>query len=194
MIVSFPPLFEADIEALITGEYIAWIELYEDTNLVYSGSEESWAGQPTITFSHQFVSEIPQGERTVTLKIWGNDPDTYGERDFPVRVAGKGVPQVIGYTLAYPTPFKPVSENQTLRIAYNLTADTDVSLIIFDTAGRHLLTRKFNAGVNGGRLGYNQFDWNGVTDFGSYIGNGLYVFQIVKGSKVLARGYIVVHD
>lgn len=193
-VIAPAPSFEAQIDMLISGEYVAWVELHEDTNLVYSGSEESWAGEPTITFSYQFMSEMPQGDRVVRIKIWGSDPDTYAEREFAVRVAGKGIPQVIGYTLAYPTPFKPLSRGDTLRIAYNLSADADVLLILFDTAGRNLLTRKFNAGTNGGRLGYNQFEWNGATDFGAYIGNGLYIYQIVKGNKVLARGYIVVHD
>ncbi len=98
---------------------------------------------------------------------------------------------------AYPSVFKPatgVGDERTLRIAYDLTAHASVTLYLYDVGGKIIWTYKAAAGAEGGRAGYNEVDWNGITDLGGYIGNGIYVLKIVSGDKVLGTGKIVVYE
>jgi flagellar hook assembly protein FlgD len=54
------------------------------------------------------------------------------------------------------------------------------------------MTKKFRAGGEGGKAGYNQFTWNGITDFGKTVGNGIYVYKIISKGKVIGTGKLVV--
>jgi flagellar hook assembly protein FlgD len=52
----------------------------------------------------------------------------------------------------------------------------------------------FNSGQNGGKAGVNAVSWNGRTLFGEVGGNGMYVYKIVSGNKVLGSSKIVILD
>ena len=104
-----------------------------------------------------------------------------------------GPAKIMGEPLSYPEVFKPLSGNP-VTIAYNLTADVDTTIFIYDISGNIVLTRKFRAGQAGGRAGYNGISWNGKTDFGQIVGNGIYIYKITSGKKVLGAGKLVVYD
>ena len=151
----------------------------------------------TVTFTidppwqpgnYQLIIEARDKEFTDAFPE-GNPNFWYG--DLQVEV---GPLRVLGNILGYPSVFKPVSEGPT-TIAYNLSRNADTTIYIFDVSGQVVLTRKFSSGTNGGRVGYNDFEWNGVSDIGGgYIGNGIYLIQVTSGGKDIGRGKLVVFE
>lgn len=140
------------------------------------------------------ITGYPLGEGlyTVTVEAMdraGNWADPWTGR---VRVM-YGEVQLMGSVLSYPTPFKPLS-GRPVTIAYTLSIDADVTIYMYDVGGRVVLTKKFGGGSLGGRAGYNSFDWDGTTDFGLKIGNGIYVYKITSGKRSLGTGKLVVYD
>jgi len=109
-----------------------------------------------------------------------------------VRVIAGDV-DVVGPTLAYPTPFSPLS-GDSMIISYTLSRNADVAFYMYDVSGRIVLTKKFDSGMEGGRAGYNDFSWDGITNFGNVAGNGIYVYKIVSGNRAIATGKLVVLD
>lgn len=101
-----------------------------------------------------------------------------------------------GAPVAYPGVFKPESVGGNLTFAYTLTSDTPVTIYVFDITGR-VIWRKVippGPGGQGGSAGYNKVEWNGITDFGSVVGNGVFIYKVISRKKVLGSGKIVVYD
>ncbi|MFA5887050.1 MAG: DUF1565 domain-containing protein [Patescibacteria group bacterium] len=88
----------------------------------------------------------------------------------------------------------PVVWNRTnpLRMAYRLTADQATRLVIFSSSGTIVFNNQYAAGSNGGRIGYNEINWDGKNPSGNCVGNGVYVVQLIAGSERIAKGYITV--
>ena len=101
--------------------------------------------------------------------------------------------KVIGPIMIYPTPFSP-RRDKIVKIVYNLTADGDVTTYNISTDGRIVWTHKSISGTEGGKAGYNELEWDGLTDFGHIIGNGIYPIKIVSKGKVKASGKMVVFE
>ncbi len=102
--------------------------------------------------------------------------------------------EMIGPTIAYPTPYKPLSQVD-LTISYSLSTNSNVSVFIYDISGQVVLRRNYMAGSEGGKAGYNAINWNGISDIGGgYVGNGIYVYKIVSEGKAIGTGKIVVFD
>jgi hypothetical protein len=104
-----------------------------------------------------------------------------------------GKVELIGPILSYPTPFKPLSGNPA-TVAYNLTVDADITIYLYDLAGQVILTKKFKKGLEGGKAGYNSFQWNGMTDMGRVVGNGIYIYKVISKNKIIGTGKLVVLD
>ncbi len=107
---------------------------------------------------------------------------------------GSGGVQMIAPTVVYPTPFRPLVGGGYATISYELNVDAPITIYMYDVGGEVVWTRKFGARTEGGRAGYNEVRWNGITDFGGYAGNGIYVYKIVSGSKLVGTGKLVVYD
>lgn len=105
-------------------------------------------------------------------------------------VVSTGDVKIEGQILNYPNPFAPPS--QTTKIGYMLNKDTAVSIYLFNMVGQ--LVKKIDAasGSQGGKAGYNEVTWDGVTDFGDVAGNDVYICKIVAGGKVLGKVKIAV--
>ncbi|MBU0671524.1 MAG: hypothetical protein KJ732_00680, partial [Candidatus Margulisbacteria bacterium] len=81
------------------------------------------------------------------------------------------------------------------RIAYTLSADQPIQLIIYDVVNmRPIFHRTFAAGQTGGKVGYNEYIWDGTTDSGTTISNGSYVLQGFSNGKLIGQTYFVVID
>jgi len=115
-----------------------------------------------------------------------------GTWDGKVRVIGDGG-AVIGDPLCFPTPYKPLTD-PSVRISYTLSTNSDVTIYMYDISGQIVLTKKFISGFPGGQAGYNDFVWDGQTDFGKIIANGIYVIKIISKGKSIGTGKLIVHD
>jgi hypothetical protein len=92
----------------------------------------------------------------------------YGE-EFPYLVGGSSAPQSFALIGASPNPFNP-----TTAISYQLSANSFVSLKVYNTAGRLVSTL-----VNGQReAGSYQ-----VTFDGSHLASGVYLYSLTAGSN-----------
>ena len=102
--------------------------------------------------------------------------------------------RVVGPVLTYPQTFKPLT-GQTAKIAYNLSADSDIVIYMFDTSGQNVWTGKYFSGEEGGRAGYNEVEFRGTSQLtGGYLGNGVYVYKIIRGEKILGTGYVTIFE
>jgi len=82
-----------------------------------------------------------------------------------------------------PNPFNPVTS-----ISYNLTASSDVSLTIYDTAGRlvkNLVKEKQEAGEH-------SVVWSGVNESGSKVSSGVYFYRLSTGETTETRKMVMV--
>ena len=199
------PTITASIEDDVA---VSKIEIRETSRNLYSGTlAGNWidsTGQGRASYdsaSTTFEYSLQPGNylgsppirHVITIEAWDSSNNSTFET-FLVQVYS-GTVQVIGATLTYPVPFKPVrAPDNPLRIGYTLSKNADVDLMIYDVSGQIVMTRKFRANFEGGRAGYNIVEWNGRTDFGGVIGNGIYIYRIISGKRAIGTGKIIVFD
>ena len=90
-----------------------------------------------------------------------------------------------GNPLNYPNPFVP--SNGTY-ISYYLTNDSNVNINIYDIAGNVIAKKACAIGGNGGSAGYNEVFWDGRTNGGDSVGNGMYVYLIIADGSMIGKG------
>jgi len=180
------------ITATITDEtYVATVEIKvdDDPSIDVTGSLSD------SSLYYQMADKLGDGTHTIRINasdLLGNE----GTKECTVKVIA-GPTRVLGPVLSYPAVFKPLTgtgDEKIARIAYTLTTDANITIYMYDISGQVVLTRKFRAGGEGGRAGYNGVIWDGITDFGSTIGNGVYMYKIISGGKVIGTGKLVVYD
>ncbi|MFA4967221.1 MAG: Ig-like domain-containing protein [Candidatus Margulisiibacteriota bacterium] len=93
---------------------------------------------------------------------------------------------VQGAPLNYPNPFNP--EITSTTIAYTLSKPGNITLSFHDLMGNQIARKSYSSGAEGGKAGYNEILWNGRSDGGNLLGNGIYTYLVVGDGKVLARG------
>jgi hypothetical protein len=85
-------------------------------------------------------------------------------------------PVVWGSVSVYPNPFN----GDRLRMAYQLSANADVFVRIYDLAGHLISEREFVSGTRGGLWGPNDVViWNGKNRFGERASSGLYLIHLI---------------
>jgi len=109
-----------------------------------------------------------------------------------------GTVQMIGPAYNFPNPFKPLTgrtaDDRKTRISYSLNVNATVTILIYDITGHEVHRRTYHSGVEGGRAGVNQIEWDGHDVFGEVVGNGMFVYKIISGNKVIGTGKLVVLD
>jgi parallel beta-helix repeat protein len=188
-VVGPTPLIEADIVDNVGGEGVTYEGITISFGSYIISDIDSYDGTHV---SHRVSSPLGAGLHAVSIEA----QDRVGNNAVPfsgtVRV-GSGQAQVFGPVMTYPTPFKPLSGGNA-TIAYMLTDDARVTIYLYDISGRVVYTGKFGPGSNGGRAGYNAVEWNGISDLGGVVGNGIYVFKITSGKKEIGSGKMVVYE
>lgn len=176
------------------------VTLYFSDYYVVSGNEidsfvfTTEAGVPFYKLSHKLKSPLGAGTYQFYISAADDLGNVGSSAPTTLRQIGGSV-QVMGTPLSYPTPFRPLDKTSgNLRISYTLSKDAKVDIYVYDVGGKIILTKKFFSGSNGGRTGYNDFQWNGTTDFGGLVGNGIFVYKIIAEGKVIGTGKIVVYD
>lgn len=97
----------------------------------------------------------------------------------------QGTPTSIGseavgehYLLAYPNPF-----NYNINIEYYLEDESEASLQVFDIHGR--LVSQIQQGQN--IQGRQQLNWNGSSDTGTELPNGIYLLYLRADNKITVK-------
>ena len=136
-----------------------------------------------LTFKH----DLAAGTHTIQIVAFNTSSDsaTYS-RSLKV---GTGDASATG-ALIYPNPYNPSDGNA--RIGYQLSEDAAVTIYIFNEINQLAWRRNYASGTNGGRVGYNEIEWNGQTDFGQMAANGAYFLRITADGKVVGRIKIAV--
>ena len=104
-------------------------------------------------------------------------------------IPGAGAEIKIDRPLNYPNPFKP-GHGQGTTIGYMLdttTSNVEVTIYIYNLNGTLLWKRAYIQNP-----GYQQVSFSGISDLGEILGNGVYLYQIVSGGKVLGKGKMAV--
>jgi hypothetical protein len=147
-------------------------------------SQETWGGRINVT---------PRVQELHTMNIYISDEALSSKNlDITCRIIGGSV-QVVGTPLNYPNPFKPLSGGTT-KIQYTLSTDTPITIIIYDITGHERKRMSFAAGSPGGQANLNSVTWNGKSFYSDVVGNGMYIYKIISGDKVLGTGKLVILD
>lgn len=92
--------------------------------------------------------------------------------------------------ISYPNPFNP-DRPESITIAYKMTQDVDVKVYIFDITGQLMRTITVSSS-NRGPDGLSRVSWDGKSNFGEVVENGVYLVRIVAGGTTAARTKIMV--
>jgi hypothetical protein len=92
-----------------------------------------------------------------------------------------------------PNPFNPKKDGET-AIVYKLSSDMNTILSIYDMSQKPVWSKSFNAGENGGMAepAENRVMWDGKNNAGVPVANGVYIFIIRSGQKIIAQGQMMV--
>jgi len=94
-----------------------------------------------------------------------------------------------GAPLTYPNPYNGTGN---VSIGYILSKNNSITITIHDLMGSQLVKKSYSSGQAGGKAGYNEVSWNGKTDAGEELGNGIYIYLIIADGKVISRGKLTV--
>ena len=89
-----------------------------------------------------------------------------------------------------PNPFDPRKES--IMIKYDLNANTDTDLYIYDVTGNMICRKFYPYGTNGGNSGTNRVFWDGRNDFKETVANGVYLFRVVSEGRTIGKGKMIV--
>ena len=95
---------------------------------------------------------------------------------------GTTIPEEFSLEQNYPNPFNP-----TTNIIYNLPQSGEYSLKIYNRLGQEVYTL-VNGQLNAGR---HQITWNGVDNFGTKVGSGIYFYRLSGENVALAKKMIL---
>jgi hypothetical protein len=136
---------------------------------------------------------LAAGEHAVTVEA----RDTAGNittKEVVELTVSVGPAGLVGPPISSPMPFS-ASGDDTCTIAYQLNKDIDIAFYMHGPTGEIVWTRRYSAGENGGRAGYNALIFDGVSDItGAPLANGIYVYKIVAEGRVIGKGYMVIFD
>jgi hypothetical protein len=171
------------------------IEIWMNDSLEYQGTSADWqnAYDEDSGFFEVELSPLEAGEYTFKIIVWDRAGNQAEEIIEPLYIYPPSDIRVIGPPVNYPNPFAPLKGEQT-AIAYVLTTDVDITIYIFDITGTTVWRRTFEAFEEGGKAGYNEVIWNGYSDFGKVLGNGIYIFKIVHKKNVIGDGKSTILD
>jgi len=136
---------------------------------------------------------LREGDHVFTFSA-GND---VGSTDATAKVTVKSGIEIIGIPITYPSPLHLATQNQ-VTFQYGLSRDANIDIYVFDITGTVVKKLSFSAGSPGGQGGGsaspNRVTWNLITDQGSRLGVGIYLWEIVNrdSNKIIGKGKLPV--
>jgi hypothetical protein len=194
-IISYRPLIQCKILDNISHN-VEKIEIWLNDSLKYSGTSGNWADHydeetGVCRLTEDQTGPLTAGTYELKIKAWDKTGNLAQETLGPLYV--KDTFEVLGPIVNYPNPFRPL-KGETTGIAYTLAKDAQITLYIHDIRGTVLYQRTFEPFEEGGRAGYNEVVWNGLSDFKEVLGNGIYIIKLAHANKIVGRGKVTVLD
>ena len=165
------------------------------TNTVQSILSKLGGSSAALTFvgaagkfyaTQEVTVPLPDGTYCLTIEATDNYTNTTTFEVPQLYVQSAGVVTVQGIPLNYPNPFDPGT--QSTYLGYNLSRSANVEIKIFDLSGGLVAKKTYVSGQPGGSACYNEVAWDGKSDSGNYVGNGLYLFLIIADGTVAQNG------
>jgi len=97
--------------------------------------------------------------------------------------------QVFLTTVSGPNPFSPLSGST--YITYQLSQEMEISVYIFSASGEMVFRQNIVPPDEGAHIGYNRVEWNGRKANGEISPNGVYLYKIMSGGKLMSSGKII---
>lgn len=163
----------------------------------YASSPEALAETSGIISSANFSSFLVLGENVAGGIFGGGYSGTVGLASVVftplVSQAGTPVPTVNTAEvdiISFPNPFNP-NLPESVTIAYKMAQDVEVKVYIFDVTG--VLVRTITSSSSTRRIdGLSWVYWDGRSNFGDIVENGVYLVRIVTGGKTVAKTKVMV--
>ena len=92
----------------------------------------------------------------------------------------------------YPNPLTPDADgyNDVSLFEYPFHLTARAELVIYDTRKQEVSRRKF--GLSWDKEDYSKRFWDGRDNHGNYVGQGLYLYAIIRDKEVICEGTIAV--
>lgn len=136
--------------------------------------------------TYEVLTTLSDGIHAVTIEATDNYNNITTFEVLPLYVRSAGTVTVQGQPLNFPNPFDPGS--QPTYLSYNLSKPAGITINIFDLSGHLIAKKSYGPDSPGGRAGYNEVSWDGKTDSGNYVGNGIYIYLIIADGAVAQNG------
>ena len=140
--------------------------------------------------TYEVTGTFSDGIHGITVEAFDVNGNGMTYEVYPLYVRSASDTAVQSTPLSFPNPFDPGT--QTTALSYTLTKNSDITLSFHDLSGTTIAKKSYTSGDNGGRAGYNEVTWDGKSDTGSYVGNGIYIYLIIGDGKVLSKGKVTV--
>ncbi|MDD5382197.1 MAG: hypothetical protein PHH60_00885 [Candidatus Margulisbacteria bacterium] len=139
---------------------------------------------------YRFPGRLPNGIYDLTAYIWDAYNNSGQKKIEDLNVTDdKIAKQVVTDKIVW-----RAKSGELLTVAYELSQDMPVTLYGYNVSGELVKMVFAAAGTDGGRAGYNQIRLNGKIIQGGMLGNGIYIFQITSGNKLLYKFKVVVNE
>jgi len=146
-------------------------------------------------FTYQFTT-LAEGTHTITMDMLDVDGNVGTFELSGLQVHISSVVEIQGSPLNYPNPFTPAWSGNPAggtSLSYILSKAASLSFLFYDISGTLIYKTSVSANDIGGKAGYNEFFWNGQSNAGTPIGNGIYLYFILSDGKVIANGKLTVY-
>lgn len=131
---------------------------------------------------YQVKTALGSGPHRLKLMV----SDLAGNVAAPLEVTGLLVDdqaRLNGRPLAVPNPYSP--DRGPVKFTYYLTAETNLTIYVFDLNFRRVAQMTCLAGEPGGQIDLNEVGWDGRDSFGRTAPNGPYFIKLAAGGRVL---------
>ena len=153
-----------DLTAVLDNQTVSPIVL----NDYYEADKDSYQSGK-ITYQ---LKSLEEGSHKLTVKIW--DVNNNSSEDYTEFIVASSEEFILKNILNYPNPF---TTNTSFYFEHNQPgAELDILIQVFTVSGKLVKTIERQVTASGYRCG--PIDWDGLDDFGSRIGRGVYIYRL----------------
>ncbi|OGC04224.1 hypothetical protein A2276_06435 [candidate division WOR-1 bacterium RIFOXYA12_FULL_43_27] len=179
--------------------YITWHASADVTSVDLHYSTDNGATYTAIvsgisnTGSYSWT--LPKADSTQSkVKAVVHSPSQIATAESAAFTISSKSPKILGQVNPYPTIYKPLT-SPTLKLGYQLSTDADVTIYLINKYGKLHWKTSIASGNNGGKAGYNEVEYNGISEIGGgLVPNGIYFIKVIAQNRVIATGHLVVQD